>query len=272
MGPFVEAGSAHGGGHMKTLASFCRLAFLTLAMSQLLSNCMTNDAQTNQPMATAPPATNSALGSTGPVGSTGPTEGTGGSAGAGVASGHLANPDYRIVPRDILQITVFQIQDLNTAAQVNEDGSVNLPLVGKIPLSGLTVYEAEQTIGSRLRKFVQSPQVTVAVKQYGKRITISGEVRSPKVLADDGNSTLSQAIAESGGVGDLADSTRVHLARSRNQHVQDMIFNLDDIQAGRAQDPLLMGGDIVVVETAGHKVALKTVTSLLPLAVLAALI
>jgi protein involved in polysaccharide export with SLBB domain len=242
---------------MRTLTSFCRLVFLTLAMSQLLSNCMTNDAQTNQPMATAPPATNSALGSTGPVGSTGPTEGTGGSAGAGVASGHLANPDYRIVPRDILQITVFQIQDLNTAAQVNEDGSVNLPLVGKIPLSGLTVYEAEQTIGSRLRKFVQSPQVTVAVKQYGKRITISGEVRSPKVLADDGNSTLSQAIAESGGVGDLADSTRVHLARSRNQHVQDT---------------LLMGGDIVVVETAGHKVALKTVTSLLPLAVLAALI
>jgi hypothetical protein len=54
--------------------------------------------------------------------------------------------------------------------------------------------------------------------------------------------------------------------------VQDLIFDLDEIQAGRAKDPLLAGGDIVVVESAGHKVALKTVTSLLPLAVLAALI
>jgi polysaccharide biosynthesis/export protein len=264
---------------MRTLTSFCRLVFLTLAMSQLLSNCMTNDAQTNQPIATAPPATGPTLASTGPIGSTGPTGSTRESSGVGIAGGNvgiaggnMGNADYRIVPRDILQITVFQIQDLNNVVQVNEDGTVTLPLVGKIPLSGQTTYEAEQTIASHLRKYVQSPQVTVAVKQYGKRITISGEVRSPKVLADDGNSTLSQAIAEAGGIGDLADSTRVHLARSRNQHVQDAIYNLDDIQAGKVQDPLLIGGDIVVVEQAGHKVALKTVTSLLPLAVLAALI
>ena len=89
------------------------------------------------------------------------------------------------------------------------------------------------------------------------------------MVADDGNTTLTQAIANAGGVGDLANSTRVHIARSRNQQVQDEIYNLDEIQAGKVRDPLLRGGDIVVVEQAGTKVALKTVSSLLPFAVLA---
>ena len=52
-----------------------------------------------------------------------------------------------------------------------------------------------------------------------------------------------------GGLSELADSTRVHVARSKDQHVQDEIYNLDDIQAGKATDPLLKGGDIVVAES-----------------------
>ncbi len=249
---------------MKTLAAFCRLAVLTLAISQLLSNCMTDDGSTNKPVATAQPAAGSTLASADPAGTPGQP------ASDASASGNLGN-DYRIAPRDILQIAVFQIQDLNNTVQVNEDGTIALQLVGKVPVGGQTTYEAEQIIAGRLRKYVQSPQVTVSVKQYGKRITISGEVKAPRVLADDGNITLSQAIADAGGLSDLGNSSRVHVARSRNQHVQDELYDLDDIQAGKARDPRLSGGDIVVVESATHKVALKTVSSLLPFAVLAAL-
>jgi polysaccharide export outer membrane protein len=89
------------------------------------------------------------------------------------------------------------------------------------------------------------------------------------VVADDGATTLSQAIANAGGVSDLANSQRVHIARSKDQHVQDEIFNLDDIQAGKVTDPLLKGGDIVVVEQSGAKVALKDVSALLPFAIFA---
>jgi polysaccharide export outer membrane protein len=262
---YLKPRSANGGRIMKTLASFCRIAFLILSISQLLSSCMTEDGQTSQPVAAAPQATGSTLASADPMGASGQA------AGVVSASGSVENADYRIAPRDILQVAVFQIQDLNNTVQVNEDGTIALQLVGKILVGGLTTYEAEQTIASHLRKYVQSPQVTVSVKQYGKRITISGEVRAPKVLADDGNITLSQAIADAGGLSDLASSSRVHVARSRNQHVQDELYDLDNIQAGKVRDPLLRGGDIVVVESATHKVALKTVSSLLPFAVLAAL-
>ena len=86
--------------------------------------------------------------------------------------------DYRISPQDILQIAVFQINDLNSAVQVGEDGNITLPLVGKVPVKGKTTYEAEQIIAGKLKeKYLQSPQVSVSIKQYGMRITVSGEVK-----------------------------------------------------------------------------------------------
>src|SRR5262249_16116438 len=101
--------------------------------------------------------------------------------------------------------------------------------------------------------------------------TISGEVKGPRVLPDDGNTTLTQAIANAGGVSALADSTRIHIAHSKDQRVQDDIQNLDDIQAGKATDPRLRGGDIVVVEQSGTRVALQRVKDLLPFAIFATL-
>ena len=139
-------------------------------------------------------------------------------------------------------------------------------------MAGRTTSEAEQIIAAKLRqKYLQSPQVSVSVKTYGKRITVSGEVKAPRVLADDGDTTLSQAIANAGGASDLANSERVHVARSKDQHVQDEMYSLDDIQAGKITDPLLRGGDIVVVEQSGVKVALKNVSSLLPFAIVASI-
>ena len=226
---------------MKKLAWFWSLVFFALAASQLMSNCGMDAAQTNKPVVTA------------------------------AAFANREATEYRLSPQDILQISVFQVNDLNNAGvQVSQDGTITLPLVGKVQVAGKTTSETEQIIAGKLRqKYLQSPQVSVAVKTYGKRITVSGEVKGPRVLSDDGNTTLSQAIANSGGVSDLANSQRVHVARSKDQHVQDEIYNLDDIQAGKVADPLLSGGDIVVVEQSGYRVALKDIGSLLPFAIFA---
>lgn len=257
---------------MKKLASFSRLVLFALSVSQLLSNCTADSfkpVQNNQASMgsgadqayaaerNAPPSQQPASAS---VGTTIPV----------AAANGDTTTDYRISAQDILQVAVFQIKDLDSAVQVGEDGNIALPLVGKIPVKGKTTYEAEQMIAGKLReKYLQSPQVTVSIKQYGRRITISGEVKTPRVLPDDGNTTLSQGIAGSGGLSELGDSTRIHVARSRDQRVQDELYDLSEIQAGKAKDPLLRGGDIVVVETSGTRVALKTVKDLLPFAILA---
>jgi polysaccharide export outer membrane protein len=276
---YRQSRSPYGENRMKKLAAFRILAIAAVAVS--LSSCtatpQNNPVAAQDPAAAAPYASSKAADSTTaslysgsdtahpaqidspatPVGSLGPAVD--------------AATEYRIAPRDILQISVFQVPDLNNAVQVSEDGTVTLPLVGKVALSGRTVYEAEQILTAALRKYLQAPQVSVAVKTYGKRITISGEVRSSRVLSDDGSTSLSEAIANAGGLSDLANPSRIHIASSINGHVQDRIYNLDDIQAGKTKDPLLKGGDIVVAEASGVRVALKDVGGLLPFAVLAAL-
>jgi len=223
---------------MKKLSWLWGLVLFALAATQLLANC----AQTNNSEQNA-------------------------------AFGNRQPTEYRISQQDILQISVFQVNDLNNAGvQVSQDGNITLPLIGKAQVAGRTTDEAEQIIAGKLRqKYLQSPQVSVSVKSYGKRITVSGAVGGPRVQPDDGNTTLSQAIANSGGVADVGNSSRVHIARSMDQRVQDDVYDLDDIQAGKVQDPLLHGGDIVVVERSGYRVALKEIGALMPYAILASL-
>ena len=54
----------------------------------------------------------------------------------GVASGHASTSDYRIMSGDVLQITVFQVQDFNREAQVDAVGNIVLPLIGGVPAAG----------------------------------------------------------------------------------------------------------------------------------------
>ena len=271
---------------MKRLASLWSFVFFTLAAAQLVSNCGMDAAQTNKPVVTAPasdrtaanasPATQPVVGATAMAATTDAAETNRPVAGQQTASaspfGSTAGADYRISQQDILQVSVFQVNDLNTVVQVSQDGNVTLPLIGKVQVDGRTTSEAEQMIAGKLRqKYLQSPQVSVSVKTYGKRITVSGAVGGPRVLPDDGNTTLTQAIASAGGIAEIGNSQRVHVARSKDQHVQDDVFDLDDIQAGKASDPLLKGGDIVVVERSGIRVAFKEIGALMPFAMFATL-
>lgn len=189
------------------------------------------------------------------------------------SAGDAETGDYRISPRDILNVSVFQVPDLNKTVQVGADGNITLPLIGRTAVRGRTTHEAEQMIAGKLsKKYLQSPQVTVSIKQYGQKVTVSGSVRTPRVLAVDGAVTLSQAIADSGGLSETGNSNRVHIARVVNHHVQDETYDLDAIQSGKLADPALHAGDIIVVEESGAKVAFKTVKDLIPFAVLASVL
>jgi polysaccharide export outer membrane protein len=279
---------------MKTFASPWSSVIFAVAVSQLVSNCGMDAAQTNKPAVAASGGSQTAnvSPSTQPVVSGGVTGyANGATAMAATSDAAPTKPpaagqqsagvspfastdasEYKISQQDILQISVFQVADLNSAVQVAQDGNITLALIGKVQVAGMTTSEAEQIIAGKLRqKYLQSPQVSVAVKTYGKRITISGAVGGPRVLQDDGDTTLSQAIATAGGVTEIGNSQRVHIARSKDQHVTDDLYDLDDIQAGKVHDPLLHGGDIVVVEQSGYKVALKSVASLMPFAMFATL-
>lgn len=236
----------------RSIAAVRRAAAVAAAV--LLAACAGNSNLATQPAATAQDGQ--------------PAAATQASALASVGS-----TDYRIAARDILDINVFQVPDLTKTVQVSEDGNVTLPLIGKINLINKTTHEAENIVADRLRKsYMRAPQVSIFVKQYGQKITISGEVKTPRVIPVDGRVTLTQAIANAGGLADLADYKRVHVARTVGSRIQDEVYDLDAIQSGKAADPVLQGGDLVVAEQSGVKLTLKTMKDLLPFAIFAPLL
>lgn len=246
---------------MSVMAKILSL-LVALAIPVLLANCSTNSAQTPGIAGAAQADSTETASSV-----------TAEPAGVNETASSLANAgprEYTISPYDSLQISVFQVQDLNRTVNVNADGSVTLPLVGKLMMAGKTTQQAEELLAERLRKsYLQSPQVSVAVAKFGQRVTVNGSVKTPKVITVDGQLTLTEAIANAGGLSDLANGSRVHIVRKKGQGLTDEVHDLGAIQAGRIVDPRLQGSDLVVVEESGVKVAFKNVKDVLPFAVLA---
>ena len=182
--------------------------------------------------------------------------------------------DYTINAQDVLQVAIFQVPDLSRTVRVDGGGFVSLPLIGQVRVRGKTILQAQEDIAARYGKsYLQAPQVTLSLVKSSQRVTVNGAVKSPTVLSLEGTTTLSMAIAQAGGVSDLGNSARVHVARpTGGQQVEDLIFDLDDIQAGKAQNPVLRGGDIVVVEESGARVVLKNMKEVLPFAAIGALV
>ena len=181
--------------------------------------------------------------------------------------------EYQITALDILQVSIFQVPDLNRTVQVDGNGFVSLPLVGGVPVRGKTILQAQNDITARYQKsYLQSPQVTVSLVKSGQRVTVSGAVKGPIVLGLDVPLNLTMAIAQAGGMGETGNPERIHIARTTaGEAVEDSVFNLTEIQAGKAPNPMLRGGDIVVVEDSQARLALKNIKDVLPLAGVAAL-
>src|ERR1700686_1721132 len=86
----------------------------------------------------------------------------------------FAEQEYLLAPGDILKITVFKNTDLSLDVRVSEAGLISYPLIGSVPVSGLTLPAAERKIGQMLREggFVVNPQVNILLTQaFGKMFT-----------------------------------------------------------------------------------------------------
>lgn len=179
---------------------------------------------------------------------------------------------YMIGPTDVLDISVYQVPDLTKTVQVGDDGKINYPLIGEISVSGKTAHQVEHQLQQELgAKYVRSPQVSVYVKESNsQRVTIEGSVKTSGVFPMKGHMTLMQVMAMAGGVNMDTDSGQVVVFRTINGERSAAKFDIDAITDGKATDPELQAGDVIVVDTSSTKLALSNVMKVLPLATTAA--
>ena len=175
--------------------------------------------------------------------------------------------DYRIGAMDLLQISVFGVQDLDKEVRVNSNGQISLPLVGGVMAGGRTIPELEAELAKKYAEgFLQNPQVSVFVKEYSsQRITLEGAVKKPGIYPITGRTSLLQAIALAEGVDDkIADLGGIVLMRQVEGKRQAAVFDLRLVRKGMIDDPQVYGDDLIVVEQSGSKSAFRRFIEAVP--------
>ncbi len=114
--------------------------------------------------------------------------------------------DYKIGPQDLLEISVFEVEKLNSTVRVSSQGNISFPLLGILRVKGLTANQLERELRDLLaEKYLQDPHVSVFIKEYrSQRISVMGAVEKPNVFEVTGQKTILDMLALAGGLRDDA--------------------------------------------------------------------
>lgn len=122
--------------------------------------------------------------------------------------------DYVLGPEDQIVVHAFQVPEVPPGPiQVGGDGYIDLPMAGRVKVSGLTVSAVEQELSTRFANYVRDPQVTVLIADYRSQpVSVVGAVSNPGVVQLKGRKNLVEVIALAGGLradaGNIATITR----------------------------------------------------------------
>jgi polysaccharide biosynthesis/export protein len=165
------------------------------------------------------------------------------------------NPNaYTLGPGDRVRVDVFNVPEYSAEYPVLVDGTINLPIVGAIPVTGRNLYETSKIIEQAYRGYVRVPNVTVGlVTPRPIQVAIAGEVNragsySIPLTETRKYPTLSQAVQLAGGVSQTSNLRRVRLQRGNRVGYFDLLAVLQN--ADVTQDITLRDGDAIFVPTA----------------------
>ncbi len=161
---------------------------------------------------------------------------------------------YTLGSGDIINVDIFRVPQYSGETQVLVDGALNLPLIGKVNVKGLSLEEASSVLSNRYGQYLRRPIITLSlISSRPIQIGIAGEVGRPGSYTVERNSNqssrLSQLIETAGGITQSADLYQIQVKRSGSQTVTVNLWDL--IQNGNlAQDVVLRDGDSVFIPTA----------------------
>ncbi len=168
--------------------------------------------------------------------------------------------DYLLGAGDLIEVTIFEAEELNTTARVSARGFITLPLLEEVKIKGLTAHKAEEFIENLYKeKYIKDPHVSIFVKEhFSQRITIVGQVKNPGTYDYMGRQRLLDVLALAGGLTEKAGPF-VQIRRrgnaNANTNEQKSMYMVDLeklIKEGSTELNLTInGGDVIFVSEAG---------------------
>jgi len=157
---------------------------------------------------------------------------------------------YVIAADDEVDVVVWKQPEVSGKVVVSEDGTITVPLAGRVQAAGFTSEQLQKELTDRLSGFIADPNVTVRVADArSQTIYVSGEVQKPGSFRLRPGEVLSQALAEAGGFTPFADLSKVHISRHTRDQTQQITVNFEKVQSGRdpSGDIVMIAGDVIHV-------------------------
>jgi len=157
---------------------------------------------------------------------------------------------YTIGEQDVLDVVVWKEKEFSGPVVVRPDGKITVPLVGEIYVIGMTPMQLQDTLTEKLKPFVNTPAITVVVREINSRkVYLIGHVVHEGAFRITGSTTVSEIIAEAGGLQTFAKRKKIYVLRKVNGKETKLPFNYDAVLKGeeKSQDFVLNPGDKIVV-------------------------
>ena len=141
-------------------------------------------------------------------------------------------PTYPLGPGDKLQITVFNVDNMNETVVVDPAGYVTFPVLDKVHVANLTVNELQKKLVDLLSQYVKDPQVSLQLLEYGSRyVNVLGNVQSPGRIPLKGAFRVLDAITQAGGFMEKSGDVEIQRRDGAGKLVSRVISK-EDLLAG----------------------------------------
>jgi polysaccharide export outer membrane protein len=151
---------------------------------------------------------------------------------------------------DLIEVQVYGDEQSSTTARVLSDGTITLALLGPVYVTGQRPEELAALLEMQLKRFIQTPKVTVLLRESVVTVSVIGEVRKGGVLDMVAPATVIEALAKAEGLTEFADSSCIFVLRTTGQKTERIRFDYDALVKGDAAAAIfqLKTGDVLVVD------------------------
>ena len=166
------------------------------------------------------------------------------------AAAPMLPPDYVIGADDVLSVVYWREKDMSAEVTVRPDGKVALPLLNDVAAAGLTPDEFRDRVIEAAKRFVESPNPTVMVKEVkSRKVFITGQVEKPGSYQLNNPMTVLQLIALAGGLKEFARGKNISIIRPDGSESATFRFNYQEAlgRQNLQQNIELKPGDTVLV-------------------------